>query len=568
MNSENQPVDPPDKRWQDLARKLVIITALFASVLSILMIANYIQTKTIEPLKSPALSQLMLQLQKEPENQALKEQIRALDLLARRAYFTNQWQVRTGGFLLFASLIILLLALKYLKAQKDKFPDLSTSAPPDLSWDERILARKSIVTVGLILIGLALVTGILSESEITIQNSDNSGAAASPSIEEIRQNWNGFRGAQGQGIAYQADLPLEWDGPSGKNIVWKLAVPRPGFNSPIVWGSHIFFSGADKEIQEVYCIDSRTGTILWTVPLTDIPGTPSKKPKVTDDTGYAAPTMTTDGQHVYVIFATGDIACLDFSGNRIWVKNLGVPDNHYGHSSSLLLYENLLLIQYDNNKNKQLIALQKITGDQVYVTAREEQISWSSPILIDHDKRTQVVLNSNPHVIGYDPANGQELWRVDCLYGEVAPSPAYADPYVFAVNEFAVLAAIKLDDPPVVAWEFDEDLSEVSSPVASSDILIVPTSSGVVSCFDTRSGERLWMQEFEDGFYSSPIIAGDRIYLMDRRGIAYILRADRQYELLSTSTLGEKATTTPAFMPGRIYIRGEKHLFCIGNPDG
>ena len=76
------------------------------------------------------------------------------------------------------------------------------------------------------------------------------------------------------------------------------------------------------------------------------------------------------------------------------------------------------------------------------------------------------------------------------------------------------------------------------------------------------------MQEFEDGFYSSPIIAGDRIYLMDRRGIAYILRADRQYELLSTSTLGEKATTTPAFMPGRIYIRGEKHLFCIGNPDG
>jgi outer membrane protein assembly factor BamB len=166
MNSENQPVDPPDKRWQDLARKLVIITALFASVLSILMIANYIQTKTIEPLKSPALSQLMLQLQKEPENQALKEQIRALDLLARRAYFTNQWQVRTGGFLLFASLIILLLALKYLKAQKDKFPDLSTSAPPDLSWDERILARKSIVTVGLILIGLALVTGILSESEI------------------------------------------------------------------------------------------------------------------------------------------------------------------------------------------------------------------------------------------------------------------------------------------------------------------------------------------------------------------------------------------------------------------
>jgi len=568
MNSENQRTPLFDKRWQNLAGKLVIITTLFAAVISILMIANYIQTKTIEPLKSPALSQLMLQLQKEPENQALKEQIRALDLLARRAYFTNQWQIRTGGFLLFGCLIILLVSLKYLKAQKDKFPDLTTAAPPDLSWDERILARKSIISAGLLLIGVALLAGILSESEISVRDSESSGAAASPAPEEIKQNWNGFRGAQGLGIAYQSDLPLEWDGSSGKNIVWKLPVPKPGFNSPIVWGSHIFFSGADKESQEVYCVDTRTGTILWTAPLTDIPGTPSKKPKVTDDTGYAAPTMTTDGQHVYVIFATGDIACLDFSGKRIWAKNLGVPDNHYGHSSSLLLYENLLLVQYDNNKTKQLIALHKMTGDQVYVTRRDEQISWSSPILIDHGQRREVVLNSNPHVIGYDPANGKELWRVDCLYGEVAPSPAYVEPYVFAVNEFAVLAAIKLDDPPAVAWEFDEDLSEVSSPVAVSDILIVPTSSGVVSCFDTGNGERLWIQEFDEGFYSSPIIAGDRIYLMDRRGVSYILRAGREYELLSTCKLGERATTTPAFMPGRIYIRAEKHLFCIGNPDG
>ena len=238
--------------------------------------------------------------------------------------------------------------------------------------------------------------------------------------------------------------------------------------------------------------------------LNDIPGTPAKRPKVTDDTGYAAPTMTTDGTRVYVIFATGDVACLDFSGQRIWVKNIGVPDNHYGHSSSLILYQNLLLIQYDHNEAKNLIALQKTTGDQVYNTVRNDQISWSSPVLIDTGERTEVILNANPHVTAYDPASGKELWRVDCMYGEVAPSPAYTDEMVFAVNEFAILAAIKLGEKPVMAWEYDEELSEVSSPVANSDILILATSSGVVSCFEPKSGALFWTQEFDDGFYSSP----------------------------------------------------------------
>ena len=302
--------------------------------------------------------------------------------------------------------------------------------------------------------------------------------------------------------------------------------------------------------------------------LNDICGTPAKRPKVTDDTGYAAPTMTTDGMQVYVIYATGDVACLDFSGQKIWVKNIGVPDNHYGHSSSLILYQNLLLIQYDHNQAKHLIALQKTNGDPVYETVRNDQISWSSPVLIDTGKRMELILNANPHVTAYDPASGKELWRVDCLYGEVAPSPAYSDGMVFAVNEFAVLAGIKLAEEPVVAWEYDEELSEVSSPVANTDILILATSSGVVSCFEPKSGALFWTQEFDNGFYSSPVIAAGRVYLMDREGVMHIFKADSQYELLGTCPLGEPATTTPAFMPGRIYIRGEEHLFCIGNLDG
>jgi outer membrane protein assembly factor BamB len=568
MNSNKQTNSEYHEMWYSLARKIVLVTASFALIISILMIANYIQTKSIEPLKSPALAQLMLQLQKDPDNLALKEQIRALDLLARKAYFTNQWQIRSGGFLLFTSLVILLLALKFLNSKKTKFPDLEAGPDPDMSWEEKILARKYITYSGLVLIFLALITSILTDSEVYRSGSDTSQPDTFPSIEQIRQNWNGFRGQGGLGIAHQNDVPTDWDGSTGKNIIWKQALPKPGFNSPIVWEDKLFLAGADKTGQEVYCVDTNSGEIIWNTKLNDIPGSPDKKPKVSKDTGYAAPTMTTDGQRVFVIFTTGDLACLDYTGKRVWVKNLGVPDNHYGHSSSLILYQDLLLVQYDHNESRQLIGLQSATGDKVYSTVRDDQISWASPILIDTGERIEVILNSNPHVISYDPATGLELWRVNCMYGEVAPSPAFSDQILFAVNEFAVLAAIKLGDKPEIAWEYDEELSEVSSPVASSGLLFMASSSGSVSCFNINSGERHWLHEFEEGFYSSPIVVGNLIYLMDMGGVTHIFKADKQFELVSEPALSENAMTIPAFMPGRIYIRGEKYLYCIGINNG
>jgi len=548
-----------------LARKIVLITAIFALVLSVLMIANYIQTKSIEPLKSEVLTKLMLDLQKDPDNEALKDQIRALDLLARKAYFTNQWQIRTGGFLLFTSLVILILALKFLNSKKSNFPDLDAESHPDMTWDEKIIARKSIIYSGLGIIILALISSLLTVSGLKETSPDD---LVLPSVEELRQNWPSFRGESGQGIAYQENVPTNWDGPSGKNILWKLAILKPGFNSPIVWGDRLFLAGADKDGQEVYCVDTNSGEIIWKAELNDIAGSPEKKPKVTKDTGYAAPTMTTDGQRIYAIFATGDMACLDFEGRRLWVKNLGVPDNHYGHASSLIRYENLLLVQYDHNKSMQLLALNIANGNQVYKTIRDDQISWSSPMLINDGDQAQVILSTNPNVISYDPSNGQELWRVDCMYGEVAPSPAYADQMVFAVNEFAMLAAIKLGDKPAIAWEYDEELSEVSSPVAVPGFLFMASSFGTVSCFNSENGEQYWIHEFDKGFYSSPIVVGDLVYLMDMSGTTHIFKVSKEFEPVNEAALGEEAMTIPAFMPGRIYIRAAENLYCIGSNDG
>jgi len=554
--------------WYQVVKRIALVAAVFAVIVSILLLANYIQTKSIDPLNSQALNHLMLELQKDPENTALKEQIRALDLLARKAYFTNKWQIRTGGFLLFVSIVILIFSLKYLNSFRSKLPDLEQDLSAETSWESKIIARRSITYSGLVLFALALISGFLWESELTPSESTPDHSLRYPTLEQIRQNWPSFRGPEGNGIAYQSGFPVEWNGNTGKNIIWKTEIPKPGFNSPIIWDKKLFISGADQNSQVVYCIDTRSGKFLWQTELNDLPGSSVERPKVTKDTGYAAPTMTTNGTYVYVIFATGDIACLDFDGNRIWAKNLGAPKNHYGHSSSLIMHKNLLLVQFDHNASKQLIALQANTGNEAYKTTRDVQISWASPILVNTTDRAEIILNSNPFVISYNPENGQELWRIKCMDGEVAPSPAYADGMVFVVNDYARLAAIRLGSPPELTWEYDEDLSEVPSPVATSELLIMASSYGTVSCFSSKNGEKYWVHEFDEGFYSSPILVDTLIYLMDMSGIMQIFKVAKEFQMVGQAALGEQAMTIPAFMDAHIYIRGEKNLYCIGKQDG
>lgn len=549
-----------------LAKRVALVAAVLAGVLSVLMIANFIQIKSVDPLNSQAISVLMSQLQDNPQDTALKEQIRALDLLARKAFFTYQWQIRTGSYLLFAFVLVLVLALKYVSSAEPHLPDLNKDPETENTWEKRALSRRYVIYGGLGVFLLAIVLGFVSQSElknIGIARADKA-AGNFPGIEEIRDNWPGFRGPEGIGVAYHTDVPLEWDGPSGKNIVWKIQVPLPGYNSPILWGNKIFFSGADRQTQAVYCVDAESGDFVWQTELNDVPGSPEQRPRVSEDTGYAAPTMTTDGQRVFVLFATGDVACLDFDGKRLWAKNLGMPENHYGHSSSLITYRDLLLLQYDQLSGGRLLALRTSSGDVAYDQAREVEISWASPLLVNTGDRMELILNSNPFVMSHDPQTGRELWRVQCMMGEIAPSLAYADGMVYAVNDYARLVGIKLGETPEIAWEYIDDLSEVSSPLATKDYLFMAASFGALSCFESKTGERLWLEDFRDGFYSSPILVGDNVFLMDFKGSVIIFKADKEYQLIASNELGEGAVTIPAFKHNRIYIRGDEHLFCIG----
>ena len=601
-----------------LWKRVAQIAGVFAFIISALLIVNYAQYKRIDPVETVLINSLVDRLNNNPGDTQLREEIRTLDLLARKAYFTNQWQVRTGGYLLLLCIAVLVIAMQIIKSNSGKEVVISDN---DNSFLEQKNARKWISIAGIILVGIALffaymthnelskkftITEIANIEEIEINNVDikNDKIAQTapektvaeevvvnepvkekpaeiteekakvavpkkktnefPSEKEIRQNHPTFRGPGGNGISYHSNIPVSWDVSTEENILWKLAIPLHGYNSPIIWEDKIFLSGASSEKREVYCIDRITGKILWTTEAKNIPGSPASSPKVTDDTGHAAPTLATDGRRVFAIFANGDIVALDMEGKKIWARNMGSPGNHYGHSSSLMLFQNILIVQYDTKTSPRLVGLSVTTGETIWETARKVKISWASPIIVNTGNQTEIFTAADPIVSSHDPKTGKLNWELDCIFGEVGPSTAYSDGVVFAVNEYAKLVAIKSGSNPEILWESDEYLSDVPSPVATIDLLFLATSYGVVVCYNTKTGEKYWEHEFDNGFYSSPMLVEGKIYLMDMGGNMHIFKAEKEFVSLGSFSIGEDGMTTPAFSDGNIYIRGNKHLFAIG----
>jgi len=386
-----------------------------------------------------------------------------------------------------------------------------------------------------------------------------------PYAANYANNYPAFRGPGGNGIAFQENLPIAWNGETGENIRWKTEIPLPGFNSPIVWDNRLFITGGNKNERAVFCYDTETGDLLWKGKVENVPGTLSEIGDIPDYTGYAASTAATDGKYVYAIFANSDVAAFNFEGKMIWARNLGEIDNHYGYSSSLITYNGKLIIQWDQRNVAKVMALAAETGETVWETVRDVKISWASPVILSTLAGPQLVLAADPYVIAYNPDSGEELWKLQCLSGEVGPSVAGNMEMVFALNEYASLVGIQLGNEPEVVWEDYDYLSDVPSPVATDEFLIVTTSYGVFACYDTQTGEKLWESEIDNSVYSSPVIADGKVFMTDKQGITHIFKAAGEFVSIGEAPLGEGSVCTPAFANGHIFIRGEKHLFCISN---
>lgn len=388
--------------------------------------------------------------------------------------------------------------------------------------------------------------------------------------EELVANWTSFRGPL-SGLATGDKYPMGWDAVAGKGILWKAPVGLEAPNSPIYYHGKLFMSGANAKQREVYAYDAGNGKLLWKKA---VKPSSADQPDVSPDAGYAAPTMACDGERVFAMFADGDVVAFDLEGKQVWDKPLGKPADVYGHSSSLTVYKNLLIIQYDQGQTgddglSDVIALQTENGKNAWRTARPVPATWSSPLVINTGQRDELILCGNPFVISYDPATGKELWRTECLSGEIAPSPCYAGGLVFVAQEGAGLFAIRPPEPGKgdkgeVVWEAQDGLPDTVSPVSNGEYVWLTTSSGFVTCYAVADGKKLWEHDVKEMVQATPVVTGKGLYVTDEKGVTHILQVGPTAKALGSGKVGEKVHATPVFVDGKIFIRGAKTLFGIG----
>jgi outer membrane protein assembly factor BamB len=416
-------------------------------------------------------------------------------------------------------------------------------------------------------------------------------------------NWPQWRGPDGSGISNEKNLPSEW-GPT-KNIKWKTAIDGRAHSSPIVWGNRVFLTtavegavvpgakavkhtieggeeflhpdsvGADrKHMFKVICLDRESGKILWQS--TAWEGTPYDNRH--RKSSYAASTPATDGKLVYAFFGTEGLYAYDFKGNLAWKAQLGnLGTVGMGTGTSPILFDNLVIVQCDeeNGEASFIVALDKKTGKEAWRTARKVQVSWSTPLLARTSTRAELITSGTEAVIAYDPATGKELWRHKGVESNAIPSPVANSEMTFLVAGFPAKIAMAirlgqngdLNGTPNVPWTYAKGTAYVPSPILYGDYLYLTTDRGILTCIDAKTGE----VKYEGGripipatFTASPVAFEGKILMTSEDGDTFIVKAGPKHEILGTNSVGEPVYASPAIADGRIFIRGEKNLYCIG----
>ncbi len=554
------------------ARTTAKVAGTFTVLFLVLLVGNLIGTTVIGPLREDRLAAMKAALRGgDPTDEQLAE-IRQLDLQIRRNRIWRLDFAHKTGHALLASVVVLLVAGRLLRFLNRRPPQPQNAL--DVGAEQLREARVSrwAVAAGLVVLGGGAAMLVTVGAPLAFVAAEETGPAYA-SREDKRLQWHRFRGPDGAGVSIFTNIPTEWDGATGKGILWKAVVPLPGNNSPIIWNDRVFLSGATSEKQEVYCYDADLGRLLWTGDVPIAPAAAQARIDPMEDTGYAASTMATDGKRVYAIFVTGDIAAFDFNGRRLWYKSLGVPDNAYGYASSLETHQDRVIVQYDQGHGDEdvsrLYALDGASGRVAWEVKRDVPNSWTSPVVVEIEGRLQLLTLTDPWALANDPADGAEIWRADCLGGDVAPSPIYAGGLVLAIEPYSHMVAIKPTGQGDVtkthiAWTMDEGGPDVCCPVSDGQYAYLLESHGLIMCCRLADGEKVYEHDLRDNFTASPSLAGGRLYFLGMDGVMTIAEAGPEYKELGKNELGEKCHASPAFVDGRIYIRGLENLYCIG----
>ncbi len=575
------------------AQGLAFVSAVFSLVVAALLALSWLKVRDAQPADSKVMTLLIERVKQEKNNKELIEETRTYDMLARRAHFNYVEFMTRGAWLLLGGVMVLVVSLKFMSGVKLDLPKPGEKKEGEgntmARWVVSCFGLMLVIIAGILIVGPvgsnAMAEGAKDKPDDPVPVANGQTVAQTPGkpkkpakpdkpanqipAEAFKKNWPAFRGYMGHGVSETAKPPTEWDGEGEKNILWKVKPDMHGYNSPVVWDKKVFITGSNGRREKVYCYNADTGEIIWEKEAKDVPGAPQEPPEVTPDTGYAAATVACDGNQVYAVFATGNLVCFDMDGNQVWARNLGLPDINYGYASSLIEYQGVLYIQKDEAMKASVMAINTADGKEIWKTKREGvDMCWCTPAVIPQEGADPIlVLNGNPEVRAYEIKSGKKLWAWDGMGGEVATSPTFADGTIVVAQEYGTSAGLSLKGKEL--WINDDaDLPDVASPVAHKGKAFIPNAGGSFACIDIKSGEIKWDHYFDDGFYASPIVADGKIYAMERGGVMQIMDATAdEFKLLASPNLGEGSSATPAFVGKRIYIRGDRNLYCIGEKD-
>lgn len=419
------------------------------------------------------------------------------------------------------------------------------------------------------------------------------------------QNWPSFRGNNASGVAENTKTPVSWNAEKLQNVLWHTAISGLSHASPIVWGDRIFLITAIsvdakagfnpkargiglanddvKHTWRIYSLDKRSGRILWEK--TAYEGVPRARRHVKATQANSTP--ATNGKYVVALFGSEGLDCYDIDGKLLWKKDLGIlnpglwgdPSSSWGHSSSPIIYRDLVIVQADGHKQSFIAAFNLKDGKQAWRVEREEITSWTTPTINETRGRTELIANGGRYIRGYDPLSGKELWRFADNNTEVkmqAPLVAHGliyitggyppgrAMYVFrpgAVGDISLKSAQETND--FIAWRAQNGSPYTPTPIIYGDLFYVLSDNGVFSAYDAKTGERVYQERMPSSFSASPVAADGKLYLSSEDGDVFVVKAGRKYELLATNPMGQALMATPAISDGMLILRTENTIYAI-----
>lgn len=367
-------------------------------------------------------------------------------------------------------------------------------------------------------------------------------------------------------------MPLDWDGASGKNIAWKVAIPGTGHSSPVVWNDRIWIASCVEETQDrlLLCLDRTTGETIWRKVVVHSPL--EKKHGLNS---YASSTPVTDGKQVYVTFLEGGqmtVAAYDLDGEQQWIVRPGSFSSVHGYCSCPVLFEDKVIINGDHDGDSYLVALNQKDGSTEWKVPRENKTrSYSTPLIRHIGDRDQMILSGSLSVASYDPNTGARHWIIDGPTEQFVASVVYNGEYIFMTCGFPDhhMLAIRPDGQgnvteTHVAWRTTENCSYVPSPIAVGDYFLVVSDEGIASCFEAKSGKRTWKQRLGPHYSASLVAAAHAAWFLSDEGVMTIVKPGPRFEAIAKNALDEACYASPAISQGHVYLRAEKHLYCIG----